>query len=118
MTPTGSDPYRHLARLRDRIDRLFEAAVVTGADAAHVDVGVYRRICDVQVGYVVSQRTHVLDAGVLDLFALYSGYRDRYVLKVFRPLLRGYDHFFKLLGLGECTGGCQGYSGNQRRLAE
>jgi len=26
MSPTGNDPFRHLARLRDRIDRLFEAA--------------------------------------------------------------------------------------------
>jgi HSP20 family protein len=26
MSPTGNDPYRHLARLRDRIDSLFEAA--------------------------------------------------------------------------------------------
>ena len=90
---------------------LFEALVVAGTDAAHVNVGVDRCRGDVQVRYIVGQGLHIGNACALQLVALYGGHRDRHVLQALSALLRGNNDFFQLLAVSQ--GGCREY-GNGR----
>ena len=76
--------------------RLLKAAVITRADTAHIDVGIHRRIGNVQAGYEISQRGKVQDGIVLDLLAAHRTDGNRYVLQAFSALLRRHNDFFQL----------------------